>query len=211
MKNILVISPHPDDEVIGCGGTLAKKISEGYRIEVIFLTSGEKGINGKSEEEAKRIREQESVEVSGFFNFNKIEFWEQKDGELYPTNDLIFRLKRHIEQYSPHEIFVTHFEEQHPDHHNAAVLVKEAISTIKPTLLIPEVWMFEVWTPLQEMDLIVDISEFIEIKRKGVQMYKSQCRILKFDEAIIGLNRYRGEMHSWPGGNYAEVFKKMKI
>ena len=41
MNRILVISPHPDDESIGCGGTLRKHITEGDSVWVIFLTSGE--------------------------------------------------------------------------------------------------------------------------------------------------------------------------
>ena len=71
--------------------------------------------------------------------------------------------------------------------------------------------MFEVWTPLQAMDRIVDISEFIEIKRKAIQAHQSQCEAMDFDEALLALNRYRGEMHSWPGGDYAEIFAAMKL
>ena len=46
----------------------------------------------------------------------------------------------------------------------------------------------------------------MEAKLAAVRAYKSQCDIMRFDDAIAGLNRFRGEMHSWPGGPYAEVF-----
>ena len=75
---------------------------------------------------------------------------------------------------------------------------------------LPVVAMYEVWTPLQEMDEIVDISAYLDEKLAVVRAHKSQCDVLKFDEAIRGLNRYRGEMHSWPGGDYAEVFQWMR-
>lgn len=75
----------------------------------------------------------------------------------------------------------------------------------------PQVRMYEVWTPLQDMDHISDITENVEIKRKAILEYKSQCDVLQFDQAILGLNRYRGEMNSWPGGEYAEVFLEMKF
>jgi LmbE family N-acetylglucosaminyl deacetylase len=209
MKKILVISPHPDDEVIGCGGTLAKYISEGNRIEIIFLTSGEDGIKGKNDVETMQIREQESKNVAKFMGFNHIEFYREKDGELNVTQELIQVLRKLIKDYNPDEIFVTHDMEQHPDHKQAAKLVLETLPKMNSEFKLPVVWMYEVWTPLQQMDRIEDISEYVDIKRKAIQTYKSQCAVMNFEEAILGLNRYRGEMHSWPGGNYAEVFKKL--
>jgi len=65
---------------------------------------------------------------------------------------------------------------------------------------------FEVWTPLQRIDHIVDVSRHIKVKIAAIRAYRSQCAVMRFDEALIALNRYRGEMHSWPGGDYAEVF-----
>jgi LmbE family N-acetylglucosaminyl deacetylase len=70
--------------------------------------------------------------------------------------------------------------------------------------------MFEVWTPLQEMDQIVDITPYVKIKREAIRAYKSQCDVMRFDEAALALNRYRGEMHSWPGGDYAEIFRRLR-
>jgi LmbE family N-acetylglucosaminyl deacetylase len=70
--------------------------------------------------------------------------------------------------------------------------------------------MYEVWTPLQRIDEIVDISPYVKTKRAAIRAYKCQCDVLAFDEAILGLNRYRGEMHSWPGGDYAEIFCRLR-
>jgi hypothetical protein len=44
-----------------------------------------------------------------------------------------------------------------------------------------------------------------------VRAYRSQCAVVGFDAAVQGLNRYRGELHSWPGGDYAEVFERLDI
>jgi len=67
--------------------------------------------------------------------------------------------------------------------------------------------MYEVWTPLQSMDHIEDISDVMAAKIEAVRAYRTQCAAMRFDEAVLGLNRYRGEMHSWPGGDYAEIFR----
>jgi LmbE family N-acetylglucosaminyl deacetylase len=96
------------------------------------------------------------------------------------------------------------------DHSAAARLLKRALSGSKRRHGNPEVLMFEVWTPLQEMDQIVDITPYVKIKREAIRAYKSQCDVMRFDEAALALNRYRGEMHSWPGGDYAEIFRRLR-
>lgn len=211
MKNILVISPHPDDEAIGCGGTICKHIAEGDSVEVIFLTSGEKGGHGRTEEETIKTREQESNDAASILRLSDIEFWKEPDGNLQATENNVLRLLEKIRSSQPIIIYVPHENEEHPDHRAAALLVNKALKQLPEVVTAPTVWMYEVWTPIQRMDYIVDISTYIETKRKAILAYKSQCDVLAFDEAILGLNRYRGEMHSWPGGDYAEVFKKSTL
>lgn len=211
MKNILVISPHPDDEAIGCGGTICKHIAEGDTVEVIFLTSGEKGGHGISEAETIQTREQESNDAASILKIMSIEFWKEPDGNFQATENNVLKLLEKIRSSEAVIIYVPHENEQHPDHRAAALLVNKAMEQLGQTIPLPTVWMYEVWTPLQKMDHIVDISPYVETKRRAILAYKSQCDVLAFDDAILGLNRYRGEMHSWPGGDFAEVFKKLSI
>ena len=211
MNNILVISPHPDDESIGCGGTLIKHIAEGDLVDVIFLTSGEKGGHKISDHEIINIRESEAKKAANILQINNYSFWKEPDGEFQANEKNVQRLTDKFREFLPDIIYVTHEQEMHPDHQAAVLLVRKAIDHLPTPVKNPIVWMYEIWTPLQKMDRIVDISDFIDIKRDAIRAYKSQCDVLKFDEAILGLNRYRGEMHSWPGGDYAEIFLEMKI
>jgi hypothetical protein len=71
--------------------------------------------------------------------------------------------------------------------------------------------MFEVWTPLQQIHAINDIGGVVAEKRAAIACYRSQLEHVAFDEAIIALNRYRGELFCWPEGEYAEVFEKMDL
>ena len=206
--NILVISPHPDDEAIGCGGTILKHTYEGDVVEVIFLTSGEKGGHGKPEAETIITRENEASSAAAALNIRDIEFWHQPDGQFEASEVNVSRLMEKVKTFSPDVIYAPHENEEHPDHRAAVELVSRAIADLQDEKT-PAVWLYEVWTPLQKLDHIVDISLYAEKKRQAILVYKSQCDVLAFDEAALALNRYRGEMHSWPGGDYAEVFKRL--
>jgi LmbE family N-acetylglucosaminyl deacetylase len=210
-RNILVISPHPDDEAIGCGGVIAAHIADADRVEVVFLTSGEKGGHGLPEADTLRIREEEAKQAAAILQLAGIDFWRQPDGAVRVTPALVERLKQKVRAQQPDIVYVPHGAEAHPDHKAAARLVKKALGGLPAEIGKPIVWMYEVWTPIREMDHIVDITPFVDIKRRAIQAHRCQCDVLRFDESALALNRYRGEMHSWPGGDYAEVFKAMKV
>jgi LmbE family N-acetylglucosaminyl deacetylase len=210
MKRVLVVSPHPDDEAIGCGGTLRAHVLAGDVVQVVFLTSGEAGGHGKPPDETARIREREAQAAARILGVKAIEFWRQPDSKLRVTPELLARMSKKLNEFRPQVVYVTHEREMLGDHAAAARLVKKALSNRRRNE-IPEVLMFEVWTPLQEMDQIVDISRHVATKVRAIRAYKSQCAVMSFDEAALALNRYRGEMHSWPGGDYAEIFRTLKI
>ena len=211
MRKVLVVSPHPDDESIGCGGTLQKHLSEGDRVQIIFLTSGEMGAKNISPQKLMRIREREAARVAKRSGFHAIEFWREPDGALKARPGLIRRLREKFITYCPEIVYVTHESEMHADHKTAAKIVRQVLKKKAGLKKIPEVFCFEVWTPIQKIDHIVDISKFIKKKIAAIRAYKSQCKLMRFDQAFLGLSRYRGEMHSWPGGDYAEVFTEMQI
>jgi N-acetylglucosamine malate deacetylase 1 len=210
MGSILVVSPHPDDESIGCGGTLRRHVLNGDKVHAIFLTSGERGGHGRSKEETRRVREQEAREAAHILGLAHIEFWGVPNGALRVTKGLVDRLCSKIAELGVEVVYVTHDREMHPEHRAAARLVRRAVTGMRPLISKPEVLMFEVWTPLQRMDQIVDITPYIDTKIAAIRAHKSQCDVLGFDDAFVGLARYRGEMFSWPEGEYAEIFVRQE-
>lgn len=205
MKRVLVLSPHPDDEAIGCGGTLCRHADEGDEVRVIFLTSGEHGGHGLGTEQTRRTREAEAADAARVLGVQSIEFWGEPDGSLHASAELVDRLRQTIAGWHPAVVYAPHADEAHPDHRATTRLVVDALKGAagSPTV---EVRMFEVWTPIQRPSEIVDISKYIDTKIEAIRAYRSQCAVMDFDEAARGLARYRGEFHCWPGGDYAEAF-----
>jgi LmbE family N-acetylglucosaminyl deacetylase len=208
MSRVLVLSPHPDDESIGCGGTLLRHVANGDEVQVIFLTSGEKGGHGQSEQETIRTREREARMAARILRIRHLEFWRERDGALRANRQAISRLQTKLRQFKPQTIYVSHDREMHPDHRGAVRLLRAALKGVKRQR--PHVLMYEVWTPIQQLDEIVDVSLYMKRKLQAVRAYRTQCRVVGFVPAVRGLNRYRGEMHSWPGSDYAEVFTRLR-
>lgn len=198
---VLVVSPHPDDETLGCGGTLAKLARAGAHTKVVFLTSGEAGGHGTAPSDAGHQREKEAEAAADILGIGCVEFWRERDGQLEAAGSVVQRLRTELDTWSPDVVYAPHEGEMHSDHAAAARIA--SLATAGSDI---DVQFFEVWTPLSRMDEIVDITDTVEVKVAAIRAYASQCRVMRFDDAFLGLARYRGEMFSWPDGDYAEVF-----
>jgi LmbE family N-acetylglucosaminyl deacetylase len=201
VKRVLVVCAHPDDEAIGCGGALRLHARSGERVDAVFLTSGEGG--GHGEAEHARTREGEARDAARLLGIRELHFWGEPDGRLRARPELVQRLAATIDSTGCSLVYAPQPRDDHADHRAAARLVKRALELARAR---PAVRFFEIWSPLGDMDEIVDISEVMPEKLEAIRAYRSQCAVIRLDEAAAGLARYRGEMHSWPGGPYAEAF-----
>jgi N-acetylglucosamine malate deacetylase 1 len=198
---VIVVAAHPDDEAIGCGGALRRHALDGDRVSAIFLTSGEAG--GHGIEDPGATREREARDAAGILGISEVEFWGEPDGRLRARGALVERLALAIRRSRAAVVYAPHAGDDHPDHRAAARIVQRAIGAAIPRT---QLRCYEIWSPVARIDHVVDISEVLEVKLRAIRAYRSQCAVMRFDEAFTGLARYRGEMHSWPGGAYAEVF-----
>lgn len=202
-RSVLVVSPHPDDEAIGCGGSVRSHVEDGARVRVVFLTSGEQGGHGIAPEQVGPRREQEARAAAEILGVEELEFWRLPDSRLQATAAVVQRLHDLLTTTRPDLVYAPHAQEAHPDHRAAARIVRRAAAGLGI-----DIHEFEVWTPLTRMDLVVDITKTIEAKMTAIRAYETQCSVMRFDDAFLGLARYRGEMFSWPEGDYAEVFTR---
>jgi LmbE family N-acetylglucosaminyl deacetylase len=204
VTRVLVVAAHPDDEAVGCGGTLRRHVLAGDTVTAIHLTSGEAGGHGL--ERAGGVREEEAHEAARILGIGHVEFWREPDGALRAREDLVVRLGRCLHELEPARVMVPQERDGHPDHRAAARIVRRTVERLRRR---PEVLQCEIWTPIEHIDEVVDISDHLEEKLEAIRAYRSQCAVMRLDDAFEGLARYRGEMHSWPGGRHAEVFTAM--
>jgi N-acetylglucosamine malate deacetylase 1 len=202
--NVLVVAPHPDDESIGCGGTIALHTSNGDHVEVVFLTSGELGLKHLPVTEARSIREAEAQAAATILGVAKLHFLRQPDWML---NDHIDQaapeLANILAKVRPDVIYAPHPGEDHPDHRVALEVLQTALSRL-PRVGV-QIYGYEIWTPVATYDHVVDISALMETKLSAIRSYVSQLKAFRYDEAIAGLNQYRGALAGHC--RFAEVFK----
>lgn len=206
--NVLVIAPHPDDEAIGCGGMLGLHTVRGDRIAVVFLTSGELGLEHLPREQAWQVREDEAAAAAEILGIASLTFMRRPDwfvGEdVSATADA---LRPVLEREAPQRIYLPHTGEWHPDHQAALPVVRTALQA--GTIPLATLMGYELWTPLPEPNHLEDITTTMTCKLRAVRCYRSQLANLRYDRAIRGLNQYRGIMSN-TASRYAEAFQHLE-
>jgi N-acetylglucosamine malate deacetylase 1 len=149
MTRVLVVCAHPDDEAVGCGGTLRRHALAGDHITVVFLTSGEGGGHGEDEAEHGRRREREARRAAAILGIEELQFWRQPDGRLRAAGGLVQRLTTLMNSLRPRRVYVPHARDAHPDHRAAARLVRRALSSSRAR---PTVRAFEIWTQVTRIE-----------------------------------------------------------
>ena len=119
MTKVLVVSPHPDDEAIGCGGSIRWHVEQGDEVLVLFLSSGEGGGHGRGEAATIEIREAEARAAADLLGYEQSHFWRLPDGGLTPSEPLAERLRHLLGAEGIGLVYVTNGREMHPDHRAA--------------------------------------------------------------------------------------------
>lgn len=205
-RKIVCVGGHPDDPETGCGGTLAKLAKAGHEVTIIYLTTGEAGIQGSSHDEAARIRKQEAVNACRILNAKAV-FAGQVDGDTVVNNDWLKKIKNLIIAEKPDIVF-THWPiDYHHDHQVASLLVIQAWMHREHEFLL---YFFEVESGLQTSVFhptdYVDITDTQEQKWKAIYCHVSQNPKGIYDSAHGTMEEFRGlEL----GVKAGEAFVKM--
>ncbi len=199
---VLVLAPHPDDESLGCGGSLALHANNSDPIKVVFLTDGVWGEESHAHdpEEYMRLRESEASKACEILGGMEFEFWRIPDRQLAEAHP-IWRLCELIETFKPSLIYAPSPMETHPDHRAAAALAWEAVQRLKCDV---QVAFYELGCPVG-INTLVDITRVAEQKSRACNGYESQLQYHPYTDCVMGLNRYRSLTIS-AAAAYAEGF-----
>ena len=195
-KRIFVIAPHPDDEMLGPGGTLIHAINNNAAVRVLHLTQGRPSSAAQTVSEA--------MEVANRFGYDTVQFEYFSKG--IPLDDLcVSALIREIEEFEPDTIMLPFFGDDHDDHRRASHILLLALDRV-PTLGRIEIWAYQVYSSIIP-NVIVDISEVANLKREAIKIWKSQSHRRDWAHYALGLNAYNSRFLTGVLGEaYAEMF-----
>ena len=218
MSNILVIAPHADDEILGCGGSINFFIRKGYKVYVAILTNGNKGDKKKYSEKYIDGLRKEALKSHKYLGISKTFFFEFPAPYLdqYPIAKISDSIKKLIEKINPQKLFIPHLHDSHVDHqiiHKASLVAARPIGKVK----IEEVYSYETLSETEwgsknknfyfipNQYIIINKKDLIK-KLSAFKFYKSQIKKNNHPRSLKSIEALAINRGSNISEKYAEAF-----
>lgn len=199
-ERLLVLAPHPDDEVIGCGGLVALHLREGRKVHVAVATDGAQAGDAAQ-------RESESRAALALLGDVSIEFLRFPDRKLSGQRELNDRMAAILREWKPDLIAVPSPLEIHPDHIALSRAFCDLIGrdpSLFADLAAARVAFYEVSAPLRP-NALVDITAVADTKYAAIETHESQAAIHDYTSYARALNVWR-TMTLPPHVKFAEAY-----
>ena len=189
-----VIAPHPDDEVLGCGGTIACKVAQGARVRVCFLTDGSSSHQRWIPKvELRALREGEALSACERLGVSRddVVFLGFEDGSLAQhVDDAAAALRRLFKEWPGVEVYAPHHREQPEDHRAACWVARTAMQGLRfPSVYLEyPVWCWNEW-PWVELS---GASGLRKAARAGAGFHRS-LRLMNECRWQVPLDDLRGQ------------------
>ena len=212
-EKVLVFCAHPDDQVIGAGGTLIKYAREGKDIMIVILSKGEGSHPWLKEEIITEMRQKETEKVDKIIGTNITISLGLRDTSFLKDakeSNALDQIKNIIQEFQPNKILTHTSVDPHPDHKTTNKLVLDAFDQLKSNT---DVYTFDVWNPLNAKGtnhpkLVVDISKTFKKKIHAFKTFKSQkAAFMSLIFSVYFRAIYNGLKNHC---KYAEVFYKIR-
>lgn len=216
---ILIVSPHHDDETIGCGGSIYIHASKGDNVSVAFVFAGWSAISDVADKKkAALIIQNEAREACKELGVLNVVELSLEDRDYHLNENATGSLVKVLREIAPEVVYIPHSDDGDQEHRFVSGISREAIWMAsssyfpelgKKTNAVRVVLGYEVWRPLQNYQYFEDISGVVDVKKIALEKYKSQLKVKDWVRASLGLNAYRGVVAG--DCSYAEVFQVIKI
>lgn len=195
-RKIVVLAPHPDDEILGAGGTLLHAIAAGIPVTVIYLTSGLPP--EETEAEARKV----SADI-GF----KAEFLRLPVKGIDAGEETLSALAALLQREQPDCIFLPFLLDDHDDHRRVPDLFLRLCrgGHFDPSGV--EVWAYQVYSVVWP-NVVVDVTDVAERKAAAMRLYATQMKTRDWAHYVLGMNAFMSRfLRDGPAGpRYAEAF-----
>lgn len=224
-KNILVIAAHPDDEVLGCGGTIARYADEGSTVSVMILGEGVTSRDAERQRskrgvELRKLKEQ-SVNACKILGVNYTSVHDLPDNrfDTVPLLDVVKLIEKEIAERKPEVIFTHSKSDLNIDHE---ITHRAVLTATRPVAGQPvkELYAFEVpssteWAfgslGLFNPNIFVDIKDYLELKIKAMAAYGGESREFPHPRSPKALEALAGYRGSAAGFMAAEAFEAIRM
>ena len=222
-KKILIIAAHPDDEVLGCFGTIARLIQEGHEAYTLILGEGKTSRDKQRDVEHKKeeltLLNQEILKANTIIGIKKIFTCNFPDNrfDTVALLDIVKEIEK-IKSLIKPDIIFTHYENDLNIDHQ--ITYKAVLTATRPMEheSVKELYSFEVlssteWNyPLSFFpDTFFDISNTLELKTKAMQQYLSELREYPHPRSVEGIKLLAQTRGMNVGISFAEAFKTIRI
>ena len=213
--NILVLAAHPDDETLGCGGTLLKHASDSDQIHWLIITKITE-VKGYPLEKVK-TRAKEITDVAaayGFYTVSSLDYEPRKLGSI-PFEKLVKNISDKIDSIKPEIIYINYYRDVHSDHQ----IVFNAIISASKNFRHPFIKKIVMYETLSEIEFapphtgssfqpnyFVNIDDYIDKKCEIMKIYKTELMDNPFPRSLRTIKSLAKLRGSRAGFNYAEAF-----
>ena len=225
-ERVLVVTPHPDDAEVWCGGTVAKWVKEGAEVHYVLCTDGSKGTDqpGVTPEQLGATREQEQVQAAWLLGVEDVVMLHHPDGELEDTPEFRKQIVRQIRRVKPQVVICTEPYRRnlawHRDHRITGQVTMDAVFPYaRDHLHFAELWRDEGLEPYKTgtilfwgaelADTYINIESSLTTKIAAVKAHQSQMAgrtEAEIEEFVRDWAHRAGEEN---GYKYAEAFRKV--
>jgi LmbE family N-acetylglucosaminyl deacetylase len=214
-KTVLVVAAHPDDEVLGCGGTIARHVAEGDAVHIVFMADGVGSRNGEVAQDLNKrnLAKKRALEILGVTSHHTLDFPDNRMDSL-ALLDIVQPLEKLVQLIQPCTVYTHHHGDLNVDHRLTHLAVLTVCRPL-PRCSIREILAFEVMSSTEwagpgkhsfEPNVFVDMSGYWLKKSAALKEYDLEMRPEPHSRSVPHLDALSKHRGACVGVERAEAF-----